>query len=241
MSTKPEIEFQEGPAPAELAVKDIVVGEGPEATPGAKVEVHYVGVDFDSGEEFDSSWSRGESIAFPLQGLIAGWQEGIPGMRVGGRRQLTIPPELAYGPAGGGHQLSGKTLVFVIDLLDVVVPPEPPVIAPSEGPAPAELVIEDITVGEGAEAQPGGIVDVHYHGVEYETNEVFDSSFLRGDSVKFPLNRLIPGWQEGIPGMKVGGRRKLTVPPELAYGPAGGGHQLSGKTLVFVIELLDTN
>ncbi|WP_044990590.1 FKBP-type peptidyl-prolyl cis-trans isomerase, partial [Prescottella equi] len=69
---------------------------------------------------------------------------------------------------------------------------------------------------------------------------VFDSSFLRGESVAFPLNRLIPGWQEGIPGMKVGGRRKLTVPPELAYGPAGGGHQLSGKTLVFVIDLLGT-
>nr|WP_236722262.1 FKBP-type peptidyl-prolyl cis-trans isomerase [Prescottella equi] len=111
---------------------------------------------------------------------------------------------------------------------------------PAEGPAPAELVIEDITIGDGAEAQPGGVVDVHYHGVEYDSNEVFDSSFLHGESVAFPLNRLIPGWQEGIPGMKVGGRRKLTVPPELAYGPAGGGHQLSGKTLVFVIDLLGT-
>lgn len=240
MSTKPEIDFQEGPAPTELVIKDIVVGDGPEATPGAKVEVHYLGVEFDSGEEFDSSWSHGESITFPLAGLIAGWQEGIPGMRVGGRRQLTIPPELAYGPAGGGHQLSGKTLVFVIDLLDVVVPPPAPEIEPATGPAPAELVIEDIEVGDGAEAQPGGVVDVHYHGVEYDTNEVFDSSFLRGESVAFPLNRLIPGWQEGIPGMKVGGRRKLTVPPELAYGPAGAGHQLSGKTLVFVIDLLGT-
>ncbi|WP_433613257.1 FKBP-type peptidyl-prolyl cis-trans isomerase [Prescottella agglutinans] len=125
-------------------------------------------------------------------------------------------------------------------MLDVVVPPAPPIIEPAEGPAPTELVIEDITVGDGAEAQPGSVVDVHYHGVEYDTNQVFDSSFLRGDSVAFPLNRLIPGWQEGIPGMKVGGRRKLTVPPELAYGPAGGGHQLSGKTLVFIIDLLGT-
>lgn len=102
MSSKPEIEFQEGPAPTGLVVKDLTVGDGAEATPGAKVEVHYVGVEFDSGEEFDSSWSRGESITFPLSGLIAGWQEGIPGMRVGGRRQLTIPPEMAYGPAGSG-------------------------------------------------------------------------------------------------------------------------------------------
>ena len=76
-------------------------------------------VEFRSGEEFDASWNRGESIEFPLRGLIQGWQEGIPGMRVGGRRQLTIPPEKAYGPAGAGHRLSGKTLVFVIDLLGV--------------------------------------------------------------------------------------------------------------------------
>ena len=81
--------------------------------------MHYVGVEFDTGEEFDASWNRGESIEFPLHGLIQGWQEGIPGMKVGGRRQLTIPPEKAYGPAGGGHRLSGKTLVFVIDLLAV--------------------------------------------------------------------------------------------------------------------------
>lgn len=116
---KPEIEFPEGPAPAELVIEDIIVGEGAEATPGAKVEVHYLGVDYESGEEFDSSWSRGQSINFPLNGLIAGWQEGIPGMKLGGRRKLTIPPELAYGPAGSGHPLGGKTLIFVIDLLNV--------------------------------------------------------------------------------------------------------------------------
>jgi len=96
-----------------------VVGDGAEAVPGATVLVHYVGVDFENGDEFDSSWNRGEPIEFPLRGLIAGWQEGIPGMQVGGRRQLTIPPELAYGAAGGGHRLSGKTLIFVIDLLAV--------------------------------------------------------------------------------------------------------------------------
>ena len=94
-----------------------MVGDGAEAVPGGSVEVHYVGVEYDSGEEFDSSWNRGESIEFPLRGLIKGWQDGIPGMKVGGRRQLVIPPAQAYGPAGGGHRLSGKTLIFVIDLL----------------------------------------------------------------------------------------------------------------------------
>jgi peptidylprolyl isomerase len=116
---KPVIDHPGGEAPTNLKIEDIVVGEGPEATPGATVDVHYVGVEFDSGAEFDASWNRGQSIEFPLRGLIQGWQEGIPGMRVGGRRQLTIPPEQAYGPAGGGHRLSGKTLVFVIDLLGV--------------------------------------------------------------------------------------------------------------------------
>lgn len=117
--TKPEIEPTLGDAPTELVSSDLELGDGAEATPGATVDVHYVGVDFETGEEFDSSWSRGESIQFPLNGLIRGWQEGIPGMRVGGRRQLICPPVYAYGPAGGGHRLSGRTLVFVIDLLAV--------------------------------------------------------------------------------------------------------------------------
>ena len=119
MSEKPEVDFPGGEPPTELQVTDLTVGDGQEAQPGDRVLVHYVGVDFESGEEFDSSWNRGEPIEFPLRGLIQGWQDGIPGMRVGGRRQLVCPPELAYGPAGGGHRLSGRTLVFVIDLLGV--------------------------------------------------------------------------------------------------------------------------
>lgn len=115
---KPEIEFPDGPAPSTLDTEDLIVGEGAEAQAGSTVDVHYLGVEYDSGEEFDSSWSRGESINFPLRSLIQGWQEGIPGMKVGGRRKLVVPPAQAYGTAGG-HPLSGKTLIFVIDLLGV--------------------------------------------------------------------------------------------------------------------------
>lgn len=115
--SKPEIDFHGGDAPEVLETKDIEVGSGAEAAQGATVEVHYVGVDFETGEEFDSSWNRGQSITFPLGSLIAGWQQGIPGMRVGGRRELVVPAHLAYGPAGGGHHLSGRALIFVIDLL----------------------------------------------------------------------------------------------------------------------------
>ncbi|MCU1408202.1 MAG: peptidyl-prolyl cis-trans isomerase [Microbacteriaceae bacterium] len=119
LNAKPELDFPEGPAPEELEITDIAVGDGAEATPGATVDVHYLGVEYDSGEEFDSSWNRGQSINFPLGSLIAGWQAGIPGMKVGGRRKLVVPPHQAYGPAGSGHRLSGKTLIFVIDLLGV--------------------------------------------------------------------------------------------------------------------------
>lgn len=116
--TKPEIEFPDEPAPAELQITDITVGSGDEALATSTVEVHYLGVDYESGEEFDSSWSRGETINFPLRSLIQGWQVGIPGMKVGGRRQLTVPPAQAYGDSGM-HPLAGKTLIFVIDLVGV--------------------------------------------------------------------------------------------------------------------------
>ena len=117
--SKPEVDFRTGPPPANLEINDIVVGTGTEAKPGDTVRVHYLGVEHESGEQFDASWDRGESIEFPLRGLIQGWQEGIPGMKVGGRRELIIPPEKAYGRAGSGHRLSGKTLIFIIDLLGV--------------------------------------------------------------------------------------------------------------------------
>ena len=116
---KPEIDMPTGPAPTDLVSEDLTVGDGAEAVAGGNVTVHYVGVDYETGEQFDSSWDRGQSANFPLDRLIPGWQEGIPGMKVGGRRQLTVPPELAYGPSGAGHRLSGRTLVFVIDLLGV--------------------------------------------------------------------------------------------------------------------------
>ena len=121
MNEKPEVDFPGGEPPADLVITDIVEGDGAEAKAGDVAHVHYVGVAFSSGEEFDSSWNRGAPLSFPLGGgrVIQGWDQGIQGMKVGGRRRLTVPPALAYGPAGAGHRLSGKTLVFVIDLLGV--------------------------------------------------------------------------------------------------------------------------
>lgn len=118
--TKPEIEFPDFPVPSDLVVEDIIIGSGDEAAADSRVTVHYVGVAYSTGEEFDSSWSRNESIAFRLDQVIAGWQQGIPGMKVGGRRKLVIPPHLGYGDRGAGSAIKpGETLIFVVDLLQV--------------------------------------------------------------------------------------------------------------------------
>ncbi|MEU6574623.1 FKBP-type peptidyl-prolyl cis-trans isomerase [Streptomyces sp. NPDC046805] len=120
---KPEIDFPEGDAPADLEIVDIWEGDGPEAKAGDFVKVHYVGVAFSTGEEFDASWNRGKPLEFQLGAgqVIAGWDRGVQGMKVGGRRRLTIPAHLAYGDrgAGGGLIQPGETLIFVCDLVSV--------------------------------------------------------------------------------------------------------------------------
>jgi peptidylprolyl isomerase len=122
MTEKPEIDFPGGEPPMELQVTDLTEGDGPEARSGRTAVVHYVGVAFSTGEEFDASWNRGEPFAFPLGAgnVIAGWDQGVVGMKVGGRRHLVIPPRLGYGDRGAGSAIApGETLIFVVDLLDV--------------------------------------------------------------------------------------------------------------------------
>ena len=119
---KPEIDFPDGPPPADLEITDVVEGEGPEATAGSTVRVHYVGVAHSTGEEFDASYNRGTPLQFKLGvgQVIAGWDQGVQGMKVGGRRQLVIPPHLGYGDRGAGGVIKpGETLIFVVDLVKV--------------------------------------------------------------------------------------------------------------------------
>ncbi|KJY46411.1 MULTISPECIES: FKBP-type peptidyl-prolyl cis-trans isomerase [Streptomyces] len=119
---KPEIDFPEGPVPADLVIEDIWEGDGAEATAGNKVSVHYVGVAFSTGEEFDASWNRGAPLQFILGigQVIAGWDKGVQGMKVGGRRKLTIPAHLAYGDQSPTPAIKpGETLIFVCDLMGV--------------------------------------------------------------------------------------------------------------------------
>ena len=119
---KPDVGPIEGEPPAELVIEDITVGDGDEAKAGQYVTVHYVGVAHSTGREFDASYNRGDAFSFALGGgqVIGGWDQGVQGMRVGGRRKLTIPPHLGYGARGAGGAIKpNETLIFVVDLLGV--------------------------------------------------------------------------------------------------------------------------
>ena len=120
--TKPSVDVPAGDPPGDLQIEDLAVGDGPEAKPGDDVEVHYVGVAWSDRQQFDASWDRRQTFSFGLgRGqVIQGWDQGVAGMRVGGRRRITIPPHLGYGSAGAGGVIKGgETLVFVVDLLGV--------------------------------------------------------------------------------------------------------------------------
>ena len=122
MATKPEVTIPAGAPPDDLVMEDLAVGTGTEATSGKAVEVHYVGVGWSTRQQFDASWDRGSPFSFQLGAgrVIKGWDQGVSGMKVGGRRRLVIPARLGYGDRGAGRDIKpGETLVFVVDLLKV--------------------------------------------------------------------------------------------------------------------------
>jgi peptidylprolyl isomerase len=246
-----------------LTVCDLTVGTGAAVGATDTVTAHYVGIGAATGKQFDSSWDRGQPASFPLGNVIEGWQKGIPGMKVGGRRLLVIPGAQAYGanpPSGSGIE-ADETLVFVVDLVPAPTPTVGPhvegtagvTVTGAPGTAPkvtisaetakvTDLTISDITVGTGAEVKPGATVTAHYVGVGGITGKTFDSSWERGQPAQFPLSNVIQGWQDGIPGMKVGGRRLLVIPGALAYGanpPSGSGIE-ANEPLVFVVDIVSS-
>jgi len=231
-----------------VKARDVKEGTGDPCPPGAKVTIHYTGWLTD-GTVFDSSKDKGAPATFELGGLIRGWQEGIPGMKPGGIRKLVIAPDKGYGKQQKGKIPADSTLIFEVELIAVVPGPKPPPVTLSDGTPPGGedaglkdigggLKIRDLKVGTGTEIQPGGKVKVHYTG--WLTNgTVFDSSVARGEPITFGLDGVVKGWQEGIPGMKVGGVRKLVIPPEKAYGSQSKEKIPANSTLVFEVELLE--
>jgi peptidylprolyl isomerase len=204
-----------------------------------KVTVHYTGWTTD-GKMFDSSLQRGEPATFPLNGVIAGWTEGLQLMVVGEKRRLWIPEALAY--QGRPGRPAGM-LVFDVELLDIERMPDPPA-APDDVAAPPEdaevtasgLASKVLKPGTGTEhPKATSTVTVHYSGWTTD-GKLFDSSVTRGETISFPLNRVIAGWTEGLQLMVVGEKRRFWIPQDLAYkgqpgAPAG--------MLVFDVELFE--
>jgi FKBP-type peptidyl-prolyl cis-trans isomerase len=204
-----------------------------------KVKVHYTGWTTD-GEMFDSSVARGEPITFPLNAVIPGWTEGVQLMVVGEKRRLWIPEAQAY--AGRPGAPAGM-LVFDVELLEIERMPEPPAAPTDVAAVPRNaqttasgLASRVLTRGTGTEhPSAASTVTVHYSGWTTD-GEMFDSSVVRGRPATFPLNRVIPGWTEGVQLMVVGEKRRLWIPEALAYGGRPGA---PAGMLVFDVELLE--
>ena len=226
--------------PDGLVIDDLLTGDGAVVEAGDLIEVHYVGVTLD-GAEFDASWNRGQTFFVPIGvgNLIPGWDQGLIGMAEGSRRMLVIPSDLAYGSAGAGSAIGpDESLVFVVDLLQIVDTESPAVPDIAEAGSTLELI--DLTVGDGAEVEAGDTITVNYQGNLLD-GTIFDSSWQRGQPFTTPIGvgQVIPGWDEGMVGMREGGRRILVIPSDQAYGSAGAGPLIGPDTpLVFVVDLL---
>jgi peptidylprolyl isomerase len=221
---KPEVQDRFLGPVNELIVTDLIVGSGREAVSGATVEMEYVGVLGADGTEFDSSWDPTDapfSFALDTGRVIAGWDEGIQGMKAGGRRVLQIPSGMAYGDQARSEIIvANSDLVFIVDLISVSPAPEPaPAISDDLLGTFGTLQITDLVEGEGCIAQTGDIVLVNYVGVDAVEGEEFDSSWGRGTLFELIVGRgqVIDGWREGIAGMRVGGERILQIPANQAY------------------------
>jgi FKBP-type peptidyl-prolyl cis-trans isomerase len=219
-----------------LQVRDDVVGSGQAIADGDYVEVDYTGwlwIDGAKGAKFDSSHDRHEPYFFQVgQGqVIKGWDEGLLGMKVGGKRRLIVPPELAYGQNGRPGIPPNSTLCFEVELLKI-----------------PQVEIQDEVVGGGPLAENGDQISVHYTGWILENgvrSKQFDSSLDRNEpfNMTVGVGRAIPGWDMGVVGMRVGGKRIITIPPELGYGKRGvvdRGEVIvpPNSTLQFEVELL---
>jgi FKBP-type peptidyl-prolyl cis-trans isomerase len=245
MTTDTPADVKAVPADAEktasgLASKVMKAGVGKEKPTAADtVEVHYAGWTLD-GKLFDSSLNRGQSISFPLNGVIKGWTEGVQLMTEGEIRRFWIPADLAYGENPGGGRPGGM-LVFDVELLSIKSAPKAPAdvkAAPEDAEKTASgLASKVLEKGKGTtHPAPTDNVSVHYSGWTTD-GKLFDSSVTRGTPATFPLNRVIPGWTEGVQLMVEGEKRRFWIPAKLAYGdnpPPGAPAGL----LVFDVELL---
>ena len=259
----PTITVPDNDPPPDLLAKTLHKGKGATVKAGDTLVADYLGVRWDGGETFDSSFDRAPiSFVVGVDPIIEGWEKGLSGQTVGSRVLLVIPPDLAYGDQPPGDPIQpGDTLVFVVDILGthsatdtasgkltpteddslpaVTVLPKKPEIFVPPGKAPPKLISIPVITGKGPKVQNGDTLVVQYVGVLWRNGKEFDSSWGAQPLVtQIGVGAVIPGWDQGLVGQTVGSRVLLVVPAKLGYGDEGSGNIKPGEDLVFAVDIL---
>ena len=229
---------------SKVEIEDLRVGYGTEASPGNRVTVDYIGRLADGQKVFDSTKEQGKKPFTFIVGsgeVIKGWGQAVTGMKVGGKRKILIPAKMAYGASGFKDVIPPNAdLEFEVELLKVE--PESALVEAEETGPERKVGIEEIQLGDGPVATPGNRVTVHYTGWLASNQKVFDTSKKEGRgpfSFTLGAGKVIKGWDQGVAGMKVGGKRRLLIPAKLGYGKRGAGADIPPNSdLVFEVELL---
>lgn len=225
---------------------DMITGDGPEAIKNSTVSTNFtLWVKTDTGYDYIASSEGMTPLSFVIghgDTVFPGWEEGVTSMKVGGKRQLVIPADLGMGAKGNGTNIPANAiLVMEIQLMTAHDPQVPTKVDDKDFvTTPSGLKYHDFKVGDGASPTTGQTIEVHYTGWLQDGTQ-FDSSIDRGKPMSFAIGtgNVIPGWDEGIATMKVGGKRQLIIPPTLGYGDTGAGSTIPpGATLIFEVELL---
>ena len=235
--------------PTKLVVTDLTPGTGTGAVTGDTVLVHYIGVRSADGAEFDNSYDRGKpfSVTLGVGQVIKGWDQGLVGIKTGGRRQLDIPADLAYGnsPPSTDVIQPGDALTFVVDAVAIIPKSDPanaPVVSVPPTPNQTDETFKDLIIGAGTGIQPGQTVAVQIVAFSAADGKQLDSSWKSGTPLTFVpgSHKLPPGLEKAVEGMKVGGRRQVDIPFAQAFGAAGNTNLgLPASTdLIMVLDLI---
>lgn len=241
----PTITAPTGDAPTELEITDLVEGEGPAVAEGQYAYVDYTGALFDNGKIFDSSYGRSPFLVNVGAGMVIdGWDQGLVGMKVGGKRQLVIPADLAYGSQARDPIPADAPLIFIVELRNILTPPE--AIAPIAGGAVSDITITTEIEGTGdTEATTGSKVQMLYVLANGATGEVLESAWTNGRSLEFELGSETsssPEWDTSLAGARTGERRRIEAPGSAFFKPADGTDVAPpADQIVLIVDILSVS